>query len=235
MPSRVVELSVRRQLLLVVWAVALVSVTVFTVAGLTLFDRYRPQTMAMEPTVERGDRIWTRPAGGLDRGDVVLLVPPPPPPGADSISVRSRPRLVITRIVAIGGDTVEATAGALRINGVGVEESYLARSMTTPDIPLTTVPEGDVYFLGDNRRNSVGSAYLGPVAASAVEERVTWVGAPSMGWVVAFTIVFASGFLMLWSSLLGPRSRGERPRLLETRAQHRMHSVREPRGNRVSG
>ena len=221
-PSRVVDLSVRRQLLLVVWAVALVSVTVFTVAVLTLFDRYRPSTMAMAPTVQRGDRIWTRPAGDVDRGDVVLLVPPPPPPGADTLSDYRSDRLVITRIVAIGGDTVEARAGALRVNGVAVEESYLARSMTTPDIPLTTVPEGAVYFLGDNRQNSVGSAYLGPVAEAAVKERVTWIGAPSMGWVVAFTILFAWGLLMLWSSYLGPRSRGERPRLLETRAQHRM-------------
>ncbi len=77
------------------------------------------------------------------------------------------------------------------MNEIPVDEPYLAKSMTTWDIELTTVPKGRVYYLGDNRHNTVSSNAFGPVPESNVKQRVVWIGAPSMGLVVAVTIAVA--------------------------------------------
>ena len=176
MPSR------RRRALVATGVVAGVGV-VGAVAVLNLFRVYTIPSAAMEPAIHVGDRIWARAISGAHahRGDVVLLSPPKPDglPGAGFSKV-------VERVVAVGGDTVEAAGGSLIVNGAKVPEPYLAPGMHTPDIARSTVPPRSVYVLGDNRINSQGSRVYGPVPFGKVSDRVVKFRAPSSIVVIAF-------------------------------------------------
>jgi signal peptidase I len=182
----------RRRLLVgtgVLAAVAIVAV----VASFLGFRRYQPPTEAMSPTIKPGDWIWTRPTTGSDvgRGDIVLLITPKP------VGILARQDKVVERVLAVGGDTLEAHGGTLFVNGRQVIEPYVRAGMETADIPATRVPARTVYVLGDNRENSQGSRVYGPVPFANVKERVVKRRAPSPALVVAVGVLLCLPFLVV--------------------------------------
>lgn len=68
---------------------------------------------------------------------------------------------IIKRVIALGGDTVEIRNGTVYRNGDAIDEPYVLprnnRDKISQTYPLTTVPEGKLFFLGDNRDNSTDS------------------------------------------------------------------------------
>jgi signal peptidase I len=94
-----------------------------------------------------------------ERGDVVVFTPPAP--GED--------KPYIKRIIGLPGDTVEVRDEGVFINGQRLDEPYLegnptrCRSGITEFCGPLTVPEGQIFVLGDNRNNSEDSRYFGPV------------------------------------------------------------------------
>lgn len=134
---------------------------------------YRPYdipTASMAPTLQVGDTVLARKAGGADvgRGDVVIF--------------RDQAwgdQLMVKRVVAVGGDTVAVGGGdqRLTVNGKPVDESYLASQGPQGGSFNVTVPEGRLFLLGDNRLGSLDSrVHLevdgGTVPATDVEARV---------------------------------------------------------------
>lgn len=131
---------VRLQVLI---AVVLIALLVMLLTFYFLIRPVKIKSEAMEPTYPNGSTVFvTREWGTPERGEVAAFVSPAD--GSDEIYVR--------RVVAVGGDLVEIKSGALYVNGIAADEPYLnGQNRTIPDMGETTVPEGCVFVLGDNR------------------------------------------------------------------------------------
>ncbi|MFU8841545.1 MAG: signal peptidase I [Nitriliruptoraceae bacterium] len=62
----------------------------------------------------------------------------------------------VKRVIGLPGDEVEITDGVVRVNGVVLDEPYVAFDDPS-DFGPVVVPEGTLFFLGDNRPNSSDS------------------------------------------------------------------------------
>ncbi|WP_406863391.1 signal peptidase I [Streptomyces sp. HUAS MG47] len=149
--------------------------------GALVYQPYTVPTDSMAPTVEVGDRVLAQRIDGsqVRRGDVVVF----------------REALwgdmpMLKRVVGVGGDKVACCAadGRLTVNGKPVDEPYLrSKDATVGQDFSVTVPEGKLFLLGDERRNSMDSrvhlqeAGQGSVPRSAVTGRVDAIAWPMDG------------------------------------------------------
>jgi len=135
------------------------------VAGL-LFDGYDVVLESMAPTLEPGERVAVRDADVDDvaPGDVIVFDTP----------VAGEDFKIIHRVVAVGGQQVEARDGSVLVDGEPVEEGYLPESTTTADFEPVTVPDGQVFVLGDNRGDARDSRFFGPVDGDLIVGRVVF-------------------------------------------------------------
>jgi signal peptidase I len=75
---------------------------------------------------------------------------------------------LIKRVVAVGGQTVEIRDGTLFVDGVAVDEPYLSPGVRMSDYGPTTVPEGHVFVMGDNRGQSEDSRRFGAIPEESI-------------------------------------------------------------------
>lgn len=124
---------------------------------------------SMETTLKSGERLWMLKLNEIDRFDVVIF------PAPDN-----EEKLYVKRVIGVGGDTIAYENDQLLINGEAVTEPYLAEKAAefdnefTYDFSLeeitgeTTVPEGSLFVMGDNRRNSLDGRRFGFIDADDV-------------------------------------------------------------------
>lgn len=96
----------------------------------------------------------------------------------DAVVVRYRDRDVISRIVAVAGDTVDITEDGLIVNGSLVQEAEVLGPTTQFEGGVTfplTVPAGEVFLLGDNRPHATDSRIFGCVNVADISGRVVGV------------------------------------------------------------
>lgn len=92
---------------------------------------------------------------------------------------------IIKRVIAVAGQTVnvDEAAGIVYVNGVALDEAYIAEPTHTNDgafmYPIT-IPEGYVFVMGDNRNHSTDSrsASVGLVSEDDVLGRAFFRYAP---------------------------------------------------------
>lgn len=149
--------------------------------GAIVYQPYTVPTESMTPTIDAGDRVLAQRIDGsaVRRGDVVVF---------RDAEWGDLP--LVKRVVAIGGDKVACcTDGKLTVNGKQIDEPYLpsGKPASLNGIPTTTVPEGRLFVLGDERSGSLDSSVHlqdssnGSVPRSAVDARVDAVAWPLDG------------------------------------------------------
>ncbi|MGW7416805.1 signal peptidase I [Streptomyces sp. NPDC054863] len=155
---------------------------------------YKPYTVpsdSMTPSINTGDRVLAQRISGTEvrRGDVVVFT--------DEVW-GAMP--MVKRVVGVGGDKVVCCDKdkRLTLNGKPVEEPYLRSGDGAGSQPFSaTVPQDELFLLGDERRTSVDSrghlmdSTHGTVPVAKVDARVDAVAWP-IGGVLERPAAFAS-------------------------------------------
>ncbi|MCJ7604795.1 MAG: signal peptidase I [Dehalococcoidales bacterium] len=127
------------------------AVLIFVVARQTI-QTYEVFQTSMEPNFHEGQRVVVNKAvyffGEPERGDVIIFNAPD---GSDEDFIK--------RVIGLPGDTVEVKDRLVYVNGVSLDEPYLAQP---PSYTMTgrEIPEDKYFVLGDNR-NSSNDSHLG--------------------------------------------------------------------------
>jgi len=159
------------------WIEALIfAVIVALIFRTWIFAPYRVPTGSMIHTIEIGDHLFVNKfAYGLiipftdtkifssevERGDVVVF-PYPVNPDVNFIK----------RVIGVGGDTIELIGENIYINGKLEKEEFVFLDDSIYTVAMDNkieIPEGKLFVMGDNRRNSKDSRYWGFVDEKKVE------------------------------------------------------------------
>lgn len=134
-----------------------------------LVQPYEIPSGSMEETIMTGDMVFSEKVsyyfGDPQQGDIVTFADPEIPS-----------RVLIKRVMATGGQTVDLVDGHVVVDGVALDEPY---TQGLPSYPLSpaygteisypyTLGEGELWVMGDNRTNSQDSRYFGAIDASTV-------------------------------------------------------------------
>lgn len=123
---------------------------------------------SMAPTLLTGDRVLANKLayrfGDPGRGDLLAFE------GSDD---GQGGQVLVKRVIATSGDTVEIRDGTLFINGEPQEEPYIeAGSLPGKAQETLKIPEGTVFVMGDNRTASMDSRDYGPIPEKDLKGRV---------------------------------------------------------------
>lgn len=147
----------------------LLTATAFVIAmalRATIAEAVWVPSGSMESTIMTYDRALTEKVSFRFRepqpGDVVTLDDP------DGVLP-----MLIKRVIAVGGQTIDLKDGLVYVDGRALDEPYVNGASTEPqsvEMPVT-VPEGCVWVMGDNRTNSTDSRTFGAQPISSVHAR----------------------------------------------------------------
>jgi signal peptidase I len=167
----------------------LVALGVAIVIKTFLIQAFYIPSESMIPTLEVGDRVFVNKfvydIGDIGRGDVIVFENPNPDEVPDRGAVdgflhwlgegigfaQPENEDFIKRVIALPGETIEIRNDVVYIDGEPLDEPYLTAEARrhTGDYPLTEVPAGSLFVMGDNRGNSADSRYgLGLVPVDKV-------------------------------------------------------------------
>jgi signal peptidase I len=144
-------------------------------------------SVSMLPTLQVGDRILVNRLayrlGDIERGDVVVFADPNPDGThergivggvvhflAQGIGiVRPDDDDFIKRVIGLPGEVIEIRRGTVYVDGVPLDEPYVNQEdLSTADFPPTSVPDGMLFVMGDNRNHSGDSRYQPPAGLGFV-------------------------------------------------------------------
>lgn len=168
------------------WRSALSTITLFLLAPLIalfiasfVIQSYQVEGASMEKTLQNGDRLivnkthasWSRLTNRPyipNRGDIIIFNQTglPDAPFAHE-------KQLIKRVIGLPGERVVVKDGKVIVYNQEHPEGfnpdsvtgYLISSPTTPGNVDQSIPDDQIFVLGDNRTNSEDSRYFGPVSS----------------------------------------------------------------------
>ncbi|MFL6080333.1 MAG: signal peptidase I [Ornithinibacter sp.] len=146
-------------------APVLVVLVALVVLLVTAVEPLRVASQSMSPTLDTGDQVLVDKLSGRWRapavGDIVVYRDP------------VGERLVVKRVVAVGGQSVALEDGELVVDSTVRHEPQVdvSRIDSTYFGPVTVPPDA-VFVLGDNRAESIDSRTYGPIPVEDLLGRV---------------------------------------------------------------
>ncbi len=136
---------------------------------------------SMLDTIHVNDRVMVNKLafqfGEPERGDVVVFLDPGQPdldesvPEAvirsvlEAVGIRTRGADdLIKRVIGLPGEVVTISENRVHIDGVAIDEPYLADDVFMPDAGPFEVGEDEVFVMGDNREFSFDSRRFGNIS-----------------------------------------------------------------------
>jgi signal peptidase I len=122
----------------------------------------------MSPTIPAGGSAdYQRGAGGVVRGDVVVI--------------KSPSGLLVRRVIGLPGDRVMCcnSDGWMEVDGKTLMEYYVPFNVSPSQVPFAvTLSGGQMWVMGDNRAAAIDSRTWGPLPMSDILGRVFGVSGP---------------------------------------------------------
>ena len=134
------------------WVVSIVIAVVLAMIIRTfVVELYLVDGPSMRPTLQHAQRLVVNKFiyhfRAPEKGEVLIFRYPKDPS-----------RDFIKRVIAVPGDTIEIKDGNVFVNGELQNEDYIL-SKCRGDYPKSTIPEGHIFVMGDNRNNSEDSRF----------------------------------------------------------------------------
>lgn len=140
-------------------------VGVFVVIFTLIFGLFRASDLSMNPAIRDGDLVMYY---RFDKRYVVT----------DTVALQYSGETQARRVVAVAGDRVDIKDGRLYVNGSPQQEREIYettdRYESDVEFPLT-VPEDEIFVLGDGREHSTDSRIYGCVPVKKTLGKVTMI------------------------------------------------------------
>ncbi|MCG8483663.1 MAG: signal peptidase I [Clostridia bacterium] len=133
------------------------TIVISVIIALVITTFIRP-TLVMEysmyPTIEQYDYLMINKVayklGEPKFGDIVVFT-------SELLRENGEKKQLIKRVIGIPGDTIEIKDGITYRNGEVLDEPYINGGVTSGALEPTTIKEGELFVMGDNRPNSIDS------------------------------------------------------------------------------
>lgn len=141
--------------------IVILVATAFVVAFLIktfLVQPFKIEQQSMVPTLYPNERVLVNKFiyyfQEPEQGDIITF---------KDFYAPEQSRVLIKRIIATEGDTIEISKGKVMVDGEQIKEPYLIPLKDSSNYRSRRIPKDSVFVMGDNRPNSGDSRAFGPV------------------------------------------------------------------------